>query len=292
MVIKTFSILRNEMTKNNLEKTSMKRKILYLFILFGLTLSSCKKDDCSVEENNKGLISRISKSGVTTVEYAYLCSGLLNEVRTRYSYSKYTYNSIDLLEKRESYEDPNQYSSSGGYSPYGYGYGSVEWTDPKDMKLSVTELFKYYENKQLESYSFSSYYDTITAKFNYNEQGLISKQTVYSEDSKPTSHRDFIYDESGNLTKEEQYLVIDGTSTLYETREYEFDQMHNPFLVFRIILFPGTPTNQNNIIKETHTFYGKIPAGKDSVTITNHVYEYNELGYPIKMDNDLTIEYN
>ncbi|MBV5311821.1 MAG: hypothetical protein JZU47_00915 [Prolixibacteraceae bacterium] len=284
--------MRNEMTKNNLEKTSMKRKILYLFILFGLTLSSCKKDDCSVEENNKGLISRISKSGVTTVEYAYLCSGLLNEVRTRYSYSKYTYNSIDLLEKRESYEDPNQYSSSGGYSPYGYGYGSVEWTDPKDMKLSVTELFKYYENKQLESYSFSSYYDTITAKFNYNEQGLISKQTVYSEDSKPTSHRDFIYDESGNLTKEEQYLVIDGTSTLYETREYEFDQMHNPFLVFRIILFPGTPTNQNNIIKETHTFYGKIPAGKDSVTITNHVYEYNELGYPIKMDNDLTIEYN
>jgi len=274
----------------------MKHKLLYLIILTGLTLASCKKDDCSAQENNKGLISRIRKSGVTTVEYTYLCSGLLSEVRTRYSYSKYTYNSIDLLEKRESYEDQNQYNPNGGYggySPYGYGYGSVEWTNPKDMKLSVTELFKYHANKQLESYSFMSYYDTTTATFNYNEQGLISKQTVHLEDSKTRSYTDCFYDESGNLTKESQYLVLlDGTSILQLTREYEFDQMHNPFVVLKKMIFPGTSTNQNNITKETRTLYGEIPAGTNRVEITNHVYEYNESGYPVKMDDDIIFEYN
>jgi len=274
----------------------MKYNLFYLIILIGLTLLSCKKEDCSVEDNNKGLISRVGKSGVTTVEYTYLCSGLLSEVKTRYSYSKYTYNSSDFLEKRESYEDPNQYNPNGGYGgygPYGYGYGSVEWTNPKDMKLSATELFKYHVNNQLESYIFKYAYDTITLKFEYNDRGLISKQALYLEDSKTENYTDNFYDESGNLTKASNYLILsDGTTILQSTREYEFDAMHNPFLVFKQMILPGTFNNQNNIVKETQTIYGENPAGADSVKVTNHVYEYNELGYPIKMDNDITFEYN
>lgn len=272
----------------------MKRKLLYLVILIGLTFASCKKEECSVEENNKGLISKILKAGVTTVEYTYQCSGLLSEVRTRYSYSKYIYNSGDLLEKRESYDDPNQYNPNGGYGGYGgYGYAKTEWTDPKDMRLSRTELFKYHANRQLESYIFKSASDTITFKFNYNDNGFISKLTYYSEDSKPENYTDCFYDESGNLIKESQYLFLpDGATYLRLTSEYEFDQMHNPFLVLRKMILPGTSTNQNNITKKTQTFYSKFSDRKDSVKVTNHIYEYNELGYPIKMDNDLTFEYN
>lgn len=272
----------------------MKRKLLYLVILIGLTFASCKKDECSVEENNKGLISKILKAGVTTTEYTYQCSGLLSEVRTRYSYYKYIYNSGDLLEKRESYDDPNQYNPNGGYGGYGgYGYAKTEWTDPKEMKLSVTELFKYHANNQLESYIFKSASDTITIKFNYNGNGFISKQTYYSEDSKPENYTNYTYDESGNMIEKSRYIfLLDGTTYLRLTSEYEFDQMHNPFLVLRKVILPGISTNQNNITKETHTFYGQFSEGSDSIKVTNHIYEYNELGYPIKMDNDLTFEYN
>lgn len=225
---------------------------------------------------------------------SYLCSGLLSEVRSRYSYTKYTYSSSGLLEKVESYSDPNQYNYGGGYgSPYGYDYGNVKWTDLKGMKLDVTEMFKYSEKKQLESYSFMSSHADLTATVSYNEQGLLSQLTMYSEDSKPMSYADFFYDESGNVIKKSEYLILpDRTPVLRVIREYEFDKMHNPFLVYRKSIFPGRSTNQNNIIKETSTYYSERPAGTDSVTIANHVYEYNELGYPIKMDNKLTYEYN
>ncbi|MDO9040645.1 MAG: hypothetical protein Q7U65_04695, partial [Bacteroidota bacterium] len=58
------------------------------------------------------------------------------------------------------------------------------------------------------------------------------------------------------------------------------------------LLIPGRNTNPNNITKEMYTFYGEISGGVDSLTTTNHVYEYNGLGYPIKMDNNITFEYN
>ncbi len=73
--------------------------------------------------------------------------------------------------------------------------------------------------------------------------------------------------------------------------EYEFDNKRNPYFPFKKLLNPGRETNLNNITKETYTLYGEIPKGIERVQITTHTYDYNELGYPIKVDGETVYEY-
>lgn len=279
----------------------MKHYLPYLFILIGLILTSCKKEDCSGIENKSGLISKIFESGDITVEYVYQCSGLLSEIRTRNSCTKHFYESGGLLEKIELYIDANYYGygGSGGYSAYGgyggsgYNYSQTEWTNPKDMELYSTTLYEYNSNKQLIKSINKFGHVIIPSEFSYNNQGRISTLTAYYENEESDKYIEYFYDETGNLTKASQYLIQpDETTVLHSIREYEVDSKQNPFFAFKKLLIPGPNTNPNNTTKETYTFYGEISDSTDRVKIIEHVYEYNELGYPIKMDNDFTFEYN
>lgn len=276
-------------------------KLLHLFILLALIFTACQKDE-PTEVVVKGALARIKKGGMVLTEYAYLPSGQISSKRTSGTYTKYTYDSGGKLEKTETFVASPELTG-GGYSPYGYGgyspYGysdnrQTSWVDPKKMMLSYRELYNYSTTKQLEQLTFKyEDYDTKTvSEFNYDAQGLIARRTVYYNNPASKSYIDYLYDETGNLKKASQYMIKpDGSAHLLMVIEYEFDRMRNPFLHFKNALTPGPESNDNNIIKGTFVRYDSISSNVVQNAVEQHFYEYNEQGYPVKMDSVYVFEY-
>jgi hypothetical protein len=103
---------------------------------------------------------------------------------------------------------------------------------------------------------------------------------------------DYFYDEKGNLIKETQYRALSaGAAELLTTTEYEFDNMQNPFLSFKRLLTPGRFTNPNNIVKETYTGYFEVDKQTPSVSVRSNSYEYNDRGYPVKVNGEAEYVY-
>jgi hypothetical protein len=129
-------------------------------------------------------------------------------------------------------------------------------------------------------------------KYELNKKGLISKEIIYYE-GKLSGYVDYLYDESGNLISEKHYYTSsDGKSELSHQTEYEYDRHKNPFFPFSKLSYPGRATNRNNVTKETYALYGELPSDIEPIQITTHTYEYNALGYPVKVDGQFTYEYN
>ena len=82
-----------------------------------------------------------------------------------------------------------------------------------------------------------------------------------------------------------------GIAELMTTTEYEYDNMHNPYQSFKRLLTPGIYTNPNNITKETYTIYFDIDPSIEKVQITENSYDYNDMGYPIKVNGDTEYVY-
>ena len=78
-----------------------------------------------------------------------------------------------------------------------------------------------------------------------------------------------------------------GVAVLSTTTEYEYDEMHNPWKSFRRLLTPGIYTNPNNITKETYTLHFEVDPWIENIQVKEYSYEYNEKGYPVKV-NGLT----
>jgi hypothetical protein len=103
---------------------------------------------------------------------------------------------------------------------------------------------------------------------------------------------DYEYDEKGNLIKESKYHVpTSGISELWTTTEYEYDNMHNPFQAFKRLISPSKYTNPNNITKETYTIHFDVDQFTQKVQITNNTYEYNNKGYPTKVNGEAEYVY-
>lgn len=252
---------------------------------------SCDKDnDLVVEVNPTGLLSRILIYGEPYMEFSYTASGLISEEKSWGSYSNYTYNYLDQLVKSEHYYDPALVSSSSYV--IAEAQKRKEWANPLNIPKSVTNTYSYPTTGQF----IERYVDRVNgtrsyAKYELNEKGLLSKHIFY-DDNNPSGHIDYLYDEQGNLTHRMHYFTsADGKSNLSNETKYEFDNKRNPYLPFKKLLNPGRETNLNNITKETYTLYGEIPKGIERVQITTHTYEYNELGYPIKVDGEMVYEY-
>ena len=96
---------------------------------------------------------------------------------------------------------------------------------------------------------------------------------------------DYKYDEKGNLLKESKFHVPStGISELWTTTEYEYDIMHNPFQAFKRLISPSKYINPNNITKETYTIHFDVDQWTQKVQITTNSYEYDDNGYPIKVN--------
>ena len=82
-----------------------------------------------------------------------------------------------------------------------------------------------------------------------------------------------------------------GIAELWTTTEYEYDSMHNPYQAFKPLMSPGKFTNPNNIIKETYTIHFEVDQWTQKVQVNNNSYEYNDKGYPIKVNGDAEYVY-
>lgn len=101
---------------------------------------------------------------------------------------------------------------------------------------------------------------------------------------------DFFYDGNGNLFKEVKYLVPStGLAQLLTTTDFEYDNKENPYRSFKRLMTPGIYTNRNNITKETYTLHIEVDPWTEKVHTTENIYEYNDIGYPVRVNG--TVEY-
>jgi len=54
---------------------------------------------------------------------------------------------------------------------------------------------------------------------------------------------------------------------------------------------PGKYTNQNNITKETYTIHFEVDPWSENIHVAENSYEYNEQGYPVKVNGNVTYVY-
>jgi hypothetical protein len=88
------------------------------------------------------------------------------------------------------------------------------------------------------------------------------------------------------VKEEDYYAMQEGDVAVLMSRTLsEFDNMHNPFIVFTAEGIPGINTNENNIVRQTILYYY---SGTEESNINVYDYDYNELGYPIRSN---TLEY-
>ena len=266
-------------------------KKVWIGILISILFSSCEKDDkLIVERNSNGLLSRVLISGQPYQEYTYTNSGLICEEKSWGTYTKYTYNPENQLERQDYYIDPALYSSSS--QVIAEAQKRKEWANPKNVPKSVTNTYMYPKTGQFIERLIDRANGTKDyAKYELNEKGMVFKDIFYDED-KPSGYIDYLYDELGNLIREKHYFIsADGKTKLSNETEYEFDNQKNPYFPFNKLIWPGRNTNRNNITKATYTLYGETPSVVEWLDITTHTYEYNDLGYPVKVDSETVYEY-
>jgi len=263
---------------------------IFFALIFLLGFVSCKKETDSVTDNKNPLLFRVLISGEVFMEYTGTSSGFIYEEKSKFTYTKHTYNSAGLIEKSESYVDPAIVSSSSHV--FEEAEKRTEWVTPENTPKDVTNTYQYNDNKQLirlnteRKTGYQSY-----SKYEYNDKGQISKMTFYNED-KPSGFITYSYNDSGNMNlKKHYYILSDGTSSLATETEYEFDNQKNPYYSFRRLQRPGKETNPNNITKETYKLYFDVPGGTDKVQITKYSYKYNNQNNPIQINDDMTFEY-
>ena len=251
-----------------------------------LILFSCEKDKQLIVENTDiPLLSKVSIDGVSYYEYEYNDANLLIEEKSKFHYTKHNYNDNNLLSSSEFYMDPGMLSSN--FSVVEAAMNRKEWVNSDNTTKSLTQKFEYDGTGQLTKKIYTR--PTVTSS-EYSEftfdNDRISRQTMYREDEM-TFYIDYSYDEKGNLIKESKYYVPPaGISELRTTTEYEYDGMHNPYQAFKRLMSPGKFTNPNNIIKETYTIHFEVDQWIQKVQVFSNTYEYNDKGYPVRVNGD------
>jgi len=252
---------------------------------------SCEKDKQLIIENiDIPLLSKVLTGGVTYMEYSYNGANLITEEKSKFTYTKHSYNDNNLLTTSEFYIDPATFSSD--LHVIEASMNRKEWVNPDNTAKSLTQTFEYDGDGQLarNTYTRPSGTNSEYSEFTF-ENDRISRQTMYWQNVM-SFYIDYIYDEKGNLIKESKYHVPStGIAELWTTTEYEYDNMHNPFLAFKRIMTPSKYTNPNNITKETYTIYFEVDQWTQNVQITNNTYEYNNKGYPTKVNGEAEYVY-
>jgi hypothetical protein len=258
---------------------------------FSLILSSCEKDKQLIVENTDiPLLSKVLTGGVSSMEYSYNEANLVIEEKSKFTYTKHSYNDNNLLTTSDFYVDPAMFSSD--INVIEASMNRKEWVNTDNTAKSLTQLFEYNGDGQLAriTYTRSSVNDSEYSEFTF-ENDRISKQTMYWQ-NELSFYIDYLYDEKGNLVKESKYYVPStGIADLWTTTEYEYDNMHNPFQAFKRLMTPSKFTNPNNITKETYTIYFEVDQWTQKVSILTNTYEYNEKGYPIKVNGEAEYVY-
>lgn len=262
------------------------------FIVFAaLVLFSCEKakeKQLIVENKDIPLISKVIMDNETYMEYTYNEANLPIEEKSKFHYTRHFYNDMNQITSSDFYWDISIASNNSAVVQA--AMSRTEWVNPQNTPKSLSHEYIYSTDGLLSQKAFISTSDN-TPEFNSftYENGRISRQTMFWTNGS-TGFIDYVYDQKGNLTKESRYDVqAGGITTLSTTTEYEYDKMPNPYLAFRRLLTPGIYTNLNNITKETYTLNFDVDPSIEKVQVKTNTYEYNDRGYPVKVNG--TVEY-
>ncbi len=270
----------------------MKVNLIYIALVSSVILFSCEKDDHLINDKTNNpltLISKVLVNGGSSYEYLYNAANLISEEKNNFQFIKHIYNEKNLLTESDFYFDFSLDSSN--IQLIKTSTNQINWVNPQNTEKSLSEVFEYNANGQLVKITFKRplSINPEISEFSYTND-RISRQTMYY-DNKISGHIDYVYDARGNLSKMTKYVVSAGNDDMMTTTYYEYDNMQNPFKSFKTLMDPGINTNPNNIIKETYTISFAVASSIDKVQITQTSYDYNDKGYPIRVNGTMTYVY-
>lgn len=266
-------------------------KKVALMITFSLIFFSCEKDKQLVIENTDfKLISKVLIDDGIYMEYTYNSANLLNEEKSKFHYSRHNYNDLNQLVASDIYWDLSAASSDSHVLEA--AMNRTEWVNPENTAKSISHTYNYKSDGQLIRKSFVRPDDNVSSflEFLYEDDRIIRATGYYNYAI--SGYTDYLYDTNGNIIKQTKYSVSPaGIAEKSTITEYEYDNMHNPFQVFRRLITPGVNTNPNNIKKETYTILFEVSPDIEKVQIKENHYEYDEEGYPVKVNGLTEYEY-
>jgi hypothetical protein len=264
------------------------KKLAFVFIVSIVFFSCTKEKQIIVENTDIPLISKILIDNVTYKEYTYNAANLISEEKTKFTFTRHTYNDNNQVQTSDYYIDPASYSSS--WSVVEASLKRTDWVNPENTPKGLTRAYEFDQTGKLKRVSYLRPSVTNSEYSDYTwENNRISRQTLYFKDIL-SGFIDYLYDERGNVVKQSKTLITSlGIIWAMTTTEYEYDNMHNPYQSFNRLTDPGVNTNPNNITKEIYTIVRQSDGGSEVPQITNTSYEYNSLGYPVKVNE--SVEY-
>ena len=264
----------------------MKNYNLFFTIVIIFFCTSCGEEVLNDDPDKLHIVKQVYVEDELLTEYTYTNTGLISEEKSKFHYTKHTYNSENQLIQSDHYWDERIASSS--MDVLNQANQRTEWVSPENTERDSYYTFEYHSSGKLKKRTMhrinngESFYDT----FLYNDEDKIERRTSFHE-NKESVYDDYFYDERGNLEKQQRYFVSeDGTPTLQTTTEFECDEKNNPFLAFHGLMIPGKNTNPNNIVKEIYTIYPEM-----DIQTMEYSYEYDFAGYPVKRSDGTNYVY-
>lgn len=254
-----------------------------LLIMVFTIIASCSKDKYfdNFESGNYSIKS-IFADGKTIEKFIYDDSGKIIESQSFYFFSKYTYDNNDRLIKQEIAVDPNIVSSSihikselmTSQNSTFTGYYIFEYNSAGKL---VTQKNYFKKKDQFE------YTSMISLEYEGNK---IVRRNLHDENNITTQLYNYEYDRNENVTKEKYYsfLFIIGTEPKFISEtSFKYDDKNNPFKIYKDLGLPGIYTNTNNIIETNSILYEDVP-GIEKFSTSRTTYEYNNKGFPIRVN--------
>lgn len=259
----------------------MKKSVLFTVILI-LFFNSCEKELVYEDFQSNTLLRQIRGYEDDMQVITYYNTGYIFEHLHRFSYRKFLYNQQNQLMKIEIAMSFNPLSCA--IIP---GTDFEDGGDPRKAKISQYIEYEYSDLGNLKTKYFYFIIDGNHQLMNYSgydyENGKVVKIKLFNPQDQFSQYYTYLYDSIGNVSEEEYYFMQDDAVAILQTRIlYEYDDKNNPFKIFTVEGTPGINTNRNNITKQTTVSY--YAEEEQSYTVENS-YEYNELGYPVKVNN-------
>jgi len=257
-----------------------------MLILFSFILFACEKEketQLIIENTDIPLIDKVLIGGETYMECTYNDANLVTEEKSKFHYSRHTYNDMNQLISSDFYWDISMASSDSRVIEA--AMNRKEWVSPENTPKSISHELIYNSNGQLILKAYIRTGDVYSdyVEFIYKDDRIVREIGFYKDEIR--SYAELLYDDRGNLVKKLRYFVPDtGIAQLSTTTEYEFDNMPNPYLAFKRLTTPGIYTNTNNIIKESTKINNVVEPFIEEIPIIEYSYEYNINGYPIKVN--------
>lgn len=259
-------------------------KRIYPLAFLILIFLSCEKvkNDVDKDYQSSTLIRQIGETEDQMQIFTYHNNGKIYEYLQRFGYNKYIYNDQNQLIKIEIAQSINPLSCA--IIP---GTTFTDGDDPRKAPVGRYVEFEYTSDNKIKRRLNYHILDGSAELLNYEEfeyeNNRVKRISFFNIKNELTYYRIFEYDNNENVLSVENYYYSDVSNVTLESRQvYEYDNKHNPFQVFKVEGTPGRNTNNNNITKETYSYYYE---NEETLNITNFQYEYNELEYPILVNN-------